>query len=170
MEAAAAATNSMQNTKTEITAGTVNSHSASIIEKEKILTIQSEQSFFEIFNKRKFKCSGVVIPDTIFVSGGGVMLSWYFYTKNPLPLTGSIKCNMVDDKAKETGVILKKNHERLTEELAYLTFYNCSLLAKFGINAFETEPLTKQETFHKLKDIFTHKMTNDELNHLRTLT
>jgi hypothetical protein len=52
----------------------------------------SETYFFEIFNKHKKKCP-ILIPDTIFASGGTVS-AWYFTSK-------------------KHGAILKKKFDKL---------------------------------------------------------
>jgi hypothetical protein len=56
---------------------------------------------FELFNKKGYKCSGVIIPDTILVSSSGMLTDWYFF--NPFPTKGHPK-NYCDDVTRN-GVI-----------------------------------------------------------------
>ena len=89
---------------------------------------------FEIFNKRGYKCSGVIIPDTIIVNTSGVLTDWYFYS--PVAPKGVAK-NYCEE-ADRNGVILKKNRDSITDESVFVALYNNSILSQFSIKAFET--------------------------------
>ncbi len=67
---------------------------------------------FELFSKRGYKCSGVIIPETIMVNRNGTLIDWYFYTHLA---PKNIKKNYCDD-IERGGVILKKNREGIIDE------------------------------------------------------
>ena len=68
----------------------------------------SETYFFEIFNKNKKKCP-MLIPDSIFLTGG-TFTSWYFTSK-------------------KNGAILKKKSDKLNALEVFKTLYRESPIA-----------------------------------------
>ena len=97
------------------------------------MKITSHKFFYEIFNKKSYKCQGLVVPDTILVSPTGVLTGWYFLSKKPLPK--DVATNYCEEDQR-CGVVLKKNHSKLIEEGAFQALYNGSLIAQFGFAAF----------------------------------
>jgi hypothetical protein len=75
--------------------------------KSDYLKLDSDKLFFDLFNKKSYKCSGVMIPDTITVNQSGIITSWYFISSK---LSGSIQTNY---SQLNIGPILKKNLEKL---------------------------------------------------------
>jgi hypothetical protein len=96
---------------------------------ESICQVTSSVECFEVFSKRGFKCSGVVIPDTIIVNPNGVLTDWYFYSS--VAPKGVAK-NYCDD-LERNGAILKKNRETIIDEAVYVALFNNSLLSQFSI-------------------------------------
>lgn len=120
---------------------------------------------FELFNKRSYKCSGVVIPDTLIVNTSGIPVDWYFY--NPYPSKGQQK-NFCDD-IERNGVIMKKNRDSISDENAYVAFFNNSLISDFGIGAFETEVVHQNPLFKELTSIMNHRVTHEIIKELKFL-
>jgi len=132
---------------------------------ESICQVTSSIECFEVFNKRGFKCSGVVIPDTIVVNPNGQLTDWYFYSS--VAPKGVVK-NYCDD-LERNGAILKKNREAIIDEAVYVALFNNSLLSQFSIEAFETASVAGNHLFKELKNIFTMKVTNEIIKELKFL-
>jgi hypothetical protein len=120
---------------------------------------------FEMFNKRGYKCSGIIIPDTIIVNVSAVMTDWYFYS--PVAPKGLAK-NYCDD-VERCGVIMKKHRESIVDDNVFVALYNNSLLSQFSIEAFETAYVAGNFLFQELKEIFTAKVTHEIIKELKFL-
>ena len=96
----------------------------------KVYKLVSTKKMFELFNKKQYKCQGLVVPETITVSTVGALQEWYFQAPN----SSKSPCNYADDYHKQKGCILKRNH--LTEEFLFLYLYSQSLIGQHGIEAF----------------------------------
>ena len=82
----------------------------------KILKIWLDKNGVDFFNKRKFKCQGVNMTDSIVVLPTGIIHAWYFVSSKELP--EDIQTNYCEDGWKY-GFVMKKSLKNLSEEVLY---------------------------------------------------